>query len=193
MSLTEHGFKHADFTAKRAEEIAQKLGYNDKIRDLCLAAGFCHDIGNFLSRTYHHYLGSLLFSDLFKEQLTIEDLTVIMQAITNHDKEEMKFTSPVSAIVVIADKSDVRRNRVLTNGLEIQNNIHDRVNYAAIENKLYVNDKAKTITLAIKIDTKYVPIMEYFEIFTKRMNYCRLASNYLGYHFNLIINNFKLL
>jgi len=35
--------------------------------------------------------------------------------------------------------------------------------------------------------------MEYFEIFTERMAYCRRAADYFGYKFSLVINNFKLL
>jgi hypothetical protein len=117
-----------------------------------------------------------------------------MQAVANHDKEDMKLVHPVAAITVIADKSDVRRERVLETDLEkIQEDIHDRVNYSTIENKLTVNPQKKTITLKLKIDTNVCPVMEYFEIFTSRMNYCRISAEYLGYHFSLIINDFKLL
>jgi len=47
--------------------------------------------------------------------------------------------------------------------------------------------------LTLRIDTNFVPIMEYFEIFTERMVFCRKAAKYLGYDFGLVINNFKLL
>ena len=117
-----------------------------------------------------------------------------MQAIANHDKEDMKLVHPVAAIVIIADKSDVRRERVLETDIEkIKTDIHDRVNYATIENKMTIDDKKKAITLKLKIDNKFCSIMEYFEIFTERMNYCRLSAEYLGYHFGLVINDFKLL
>ncbi|HRZ29595.1 MAG TPA: HD domain-containing protein [Candidatus Paceibacterota bacterium] len=194
MSLTEHGLKHAEFVSNRALEIAKSIGLNAKHQDLILVASYTHDIGNFLSRTYHHYLGSMFLFEIFKEKIDIKDLTIIMQAVANHDKEEMKLVHPVSAVIVIADKSDVRRERVLEkDGQKIQADIHDRVNYATIENKILISIDKKTITLKLKIDTKVCPIMEYFEIFTTRMNYCRLSAEYLGYHFSLIINNFKLL
>jgi len=35
-------------------------------------------------------------------------------------------------------------------------------------------------------------VMDYFEIFTERMVYCRMAAKFLGYKFSLEINNFKL-
>jgi len=194
MMLTEHGLKHAEFVSNRALEIAKAIGLNSKNQDLVLSASYTHDIGNFLSRTYHHYFGSMLLFDIFKDKIDIKDLTIIMQAIANHDKEDMKLVHPVSAIVIIADKSDVRKERVLENGIkQINKDIHDRVNYATIENKMVINDDKKTITLKLKIDTNVCPIMEYFEIFTMRMNYCRLSAEYLGFHFSLIINDFKLL
>ncbi|MDD3808526.1 MAG: HD domain-containing protein [Candidatus Pacebacteria bacterium] len=192
--MTEHGLKHAEFVSLRALEIAKKLNLDKRNQDLSLSAAYTHDIGNFLSRTYHHYFGSLLLFDILKDKINIKDLTIIMQAVANHDKEDMKLVHPVSAITIIADKSDVRRERVLENDMKkIKEDIHDRVNYATIDNKLTVDFSNKTITLKLKIDTNVCPIMEYFEIFTARMNYCRLSAEYLGYHFSLIINNFKLL
>ena len=194
MSLTEHGLKHAEFVSSRALEIAKGIGLNAKNQDLVLSASYTHDIGNFLSRTYHHYFGSMLLFDILREKIDIKDLTIIMQAVANHDKEDMKLVHPVAAITVIADKSDVHRERVLETDLEkIQEDIHDRVNYSTIENKLTINSQKKTITLKLKIDTNVCPVMEYFEIFTSRMNYCRISAEYLGYHFSLIINDFKLL
>jgi hypothetical protein len=117
-----------------------------------------------------------------------------MKAIANHDKYEMKFSDPISAIVVLADKSDVRRERVIVKDLKIiKSDIHNRVNFAVKSSRLGIDKKKKRITLVLRIDTSFVPVMEYFEIFTERMVYCRKAAEYLGYQFNLVINNFKLL
>ncbi len=194
MSYTEHGRKHADFVAHRALKISEEMGLSKHLQDLCLTAALCHDVGNFLSRTYHHYYGSILFFNIFQNQIPIKDLTILMQAIANHDKEDMKLVHPVSAITIIVDKSDVRRDRVLEKDIiKIKEDIHDRVNYATIGNELMVNKNKKTITLKLKIDTKICKVMEYFEIFIDRMNYCRLSAEYLGYKFSLIINDFKLL
>lgn len=191
---TEHGLIHANLVAKRAKEIAKKIGLSLREQELCQIAGFCHDMGNFLSRTYHHYFGALLFHQIFQNEADERELALICQAISNHDKEEMKFSNPISAVLVLADKSDVRRSRVITKKFEeIKADIHDRVNFATTSSKIIVDRKRKKIILSLRIDTKFVPIMEYFEIFTKRMVYCRKAAQYLNYQFNLIINNFKLL
>lgn len=194
LSYTEHGLRHATLVSDRARNIAQDMGLGLKEMELAAIAGYCHDIGNFVGRTSHHYWGSLLFSQFFSADLSPEDLTRVMQAIANHDKEEMRFTNIISAIVVLADKSDVSRKRVFSKNLdEIKEDIHDRVNYATTEAYLKVNKDRKKIILTIKIDTKFVPIIEYFEIFTGRMTYCRSAAEYLGYDFDLIINDVALL
>jgi len=117
-----------------------------------------------------------------------------MQALANHDKDEMVFTNPISAVVVLADKADVHRSRVTERKMEeIKADIHDRVNFATQSSHLKIDKKKKIISLVLKIDTNFVPLMEYFEIFTDRMVYCRKAAQYLKYDFGLVINNLKLL
>jgi uncharacterized protein len=194
IGYTEHGLSHCTLVAARARNIAREIGLSKKDQELTAIAGFCHDIGNFLSRDFHHYLGAMLFYQTFKDDFSPEEISSILHAISNHDKKEMEFYEPMAAVVVLADKSDVRRTRVLGQDLEkIKEDIHDRVNYATRLSKLGINKKKKVITLTLKIDTDFVPVMEYFEIFTERMVYCRQAANFLGYKFGLVINNFKLL
>lgn len=194
LGYTEHGMRHANLVADRARNIAKEVGLSKVEQELSSIAGFCHDMANFISRDYHHYLASTLFSQIFLKDFRPQHLALIMQAISNHDKEEMKFSHPISAVVVLADKSDVHRSRVITSEIEqIKGDIHDRVSYATTYNKLKISKKTKRITLSLKIDTNFVPIMEYFEIFIQRMTYCRTAANYFDYKFNLVINNFKLL
>lgn len=190
----EHGLRHANLVAQRARRLAKEINLSERQQQLAAIAGFCHDMGNFLGRTQHHYWGALLFHQIFQNDFYPKETAIIMQAIVNHDKYTMKLTSPVSALVVLGDKSEMHRSRVLTRSLSrIKKDIHDRVNYAVTKSGLNVDNKKKQITLILKIDTKFVPIMEYFEIFTERMAYCRRAAAYLGYKFNLMINNFKLL
>jgi hypothetical protein len=194
VGYTEHGLKHANLVSDRAKVIAREVGLSEREQELADVAGFCHDMGSFLSRTNHHYFGSLIFYQLFHRDFKPDEISKIMQAISSHDEEEMEITNPISAVVILADKSDVRRSRVLVKKLElIKRDIHDRVNYATKVSRLKIDKKKKNITLLLKIDSNFVPIMEYFEIFTKRMVYCRKAAKFLNYTFRLIINNFKLL
>lgn len=194
MGYTDHGLKHVQLVADRARTIAKEIGLSKREQELCAIAGFCHDMANFLSRSHHHYLGAILFYEVFKDKYPIDELTPIMQAIAVHDKDELEFSSAIAPVVIIADKSDVRRSRVYLDEIkEIQKDIHFRVNYATKFSKVRVLKDKKIISLVLEIDQKITPIMEYFEIFTQRMVYCRKAADYLGYKFGLKINNFKLL
>lgn len=195
IQYTEHGLDHVTLVADRARTVAREIGLSKTEQELSAIAAFCHDMGNFLGRTLHHCWGAILFHQVFSEE-DPKELTLIMQAIANHDDKgkEMKLASPISAVVVLADKSDVRRGRVMEKDMEkIKEDIHDRVNYAATDSKLGINKKSRLITLTLKIDTKFCPIMDYFEIFTERMVYCRESAKFLGYNFGLVINQFKLL
>ena len=193
-AYTDHGIDHAELVAARARSIARQIGLSDNEQELSAMAGFCHDMANFLSRKLHHYLGAMLFQQIFGQVLKPTDLAVVMQAIASHDKYEMEFASRVSAVLVIADKSDVRRSRVIVKDKKlIVEDIHNRVNFATKSSKIKVLPNQKRIILSLQIDTNFVPVMEYFEIFTERMVYCRQAADSLGYQFGLVINRFKLL
>lgn len=194
LEYTNHGLRHSNIVADRAIQIAKNIGLGQREGELAGIAGFCHDMGNFLTRTYHHFFGATLFHQVFSDIFEPKELAMIMQAIANHDKEEMNFTHSISAILVLADKSDVDRSRVTSKDLaHIKTDIHDRVNYATQESKIKVDNDKKQITLALKIDTNFCPVIEYFEIFTDRMVFCRKAAQFLGYDFGLVINKFRLL
>lgn len=194
IGYTEHSLSHAKLVSSRAASIAKEIGLSPEEKELSAIAAFCHDMGNFLSRSHHHYFGALLFHQIFGVEAAPEELALVMNAISNHDKDEMNFANAVAAVVVLADKTDVRRSRVTNKKpQQIKEDIHDRVNFATKMSRVKVNRSKKLITLILKIDTSFVPVIEYFEIFTERMVYCRKAAQFLGYKFGLVINNFKLL
>lgn len=194
LSYTNHGLRHSNVVSERALYISKTIGLSPREGELSAIAGFCHDMGNFMTRTYHHYFGAILFQQVFGGKMDSRELAAVMQAIANHDKEEMNFVSAVAAVLVLADKSDVHRSRVARQTIEeTKADIHDRVNYATKESQIKVNKDKKNITLTLKIDTNFCPIMEYFEIFTERMVFCRKAAQFLGYDFGLVINKFRLL
>ena len=195
VGYTDHGFRHAGIVADRSRMIAKNAGLSARNQELSAMAGYCHDIGNCLGRAQHHYWGAMLFSQVFlHESENPHEITDIMQAIVNHDEDDMIFMNKISAAVVLADKSDVHRSRVAVKNMQkIKADIHDRVNYATVNSDLIIDKSRKTITLKLKIDIKFVPMMEYFEIFTERMVYCRKAAEYLGFRFGLEINRVKLL
>jgi metal-dependent HD superfamily phosphatase/phosphodiesterase len=195
LGFTDHGTRHINIVADRARSIGKRIGLLAHDQELAAIAGYCHDLGNFLGREQHHYWGALLFSQVFLNEVdNPNDVSTVAQAIVSHDKNDLKIVDKVTAVLILADKSDVHRSRVKNiSGHNVEKDIHDRVNYAIIDNDLIVNPKNKLITLKLKLDTKFSAPLEYFEIFTERMAFCRVAAHYLGYKFGLEINNFKLL
>jgi uncharacterized protein len=196
LSFTDHGLRHLNLVTDRARYIAKNVGLSTREQELSEIASFCHDMGNFLSRSHHNYFAALLFQQIFMNDFEPDEMATIMQAISNHDKqqEDINFVNPVAAVVVLADKSDVHRSRVTVENIEeIKSDIHDRVNYATTESAIKVDGAKKQITLTLKIDTNFCSIMEYFEIFTERMVFCRRAAEFLGYQFGIIINKTRLL
>lgn len=191
---TDHGLDHSNLVADRARYLAKELGFSKGDEELCAIAAYVHDMGNCLGRKDHEHWAALLFQSIFQDELPAKDMITIMQAAANHDDYYAKVVNKTAAVVILADKSDVRRSRVKEKEEEvIKQDIHNRVNFAVTDNKFETDKKGKRIILKLKIDTNFVPVMEYFEIFTKRMVQCRKAAEFLGYKFALIINDFKLL
>ena len=100
--------------------------------------------------------------------------------------------SPLAAALILADKADVRRNRV--RNIDVNKfDIHDRVNYSVKKTELKINEAKTIIKLKLSIDTHYGSVMDYFEIFMERMILCRKAADTLGLQFKLIINEQQLI
>ena len=112
---------------------------------------------------------------------------MIMSAVGNHEEGSCDAVSPVSAALVIADKSDVHRSRVRSLK-EISFDIHERINYAVTKSKLHMDAQKKVITLKLDIDSEISNMVEYFEIFTARMVVCRRAARLLGCTFDVEVS-----
>ena len=97
-----------------------------------------------------------------------------------------------AAVLILADKCDVRRDRVRNRDLSTFD-IHDRVNYSVESYQLLVDAEKKIARLELTIDTKFSSVMDFFEIFMKRMMLCRRAAERLGLTFQLTINGQQLI
>ena len=194
LGYTDHSEAHCTVVAERAGLILKKLEYPEETIELAKIAGFMHDIGNAVNRSRHAEYGAILANEFLKgKDLSLEDRIMIMSAIGNHDESTGGATDPVSAALIIADKTDVRRDRVRSEKGKAAFDIHDRVNYAVTEHKLKINSQKKTISLNLQIDAKICSMYEYFEIFLGRMMMCRGAADMLGATFKLMANGSKVL
>lgn len=122
----------------------------------------------------------------------IRDRVQIVSAIGLHDESTGGATDPISAALIIADKTDVRRSRVREKNKATFDK-HDRVNYAVTDTKLKINVEKRVISLNLKIDPKICSMYEYFEIFLGRMMMCKRAAEVLEASFKLTVNGSKVL
>ena len=193
LGYTEHSFAHVTLVAERAGYILSTLGYDDRTVELARIAGYLHDIGNLINRAEHSQSGAIMaFRILDHLQFPPDEIGQIVSAIGNHDEGTGVPVSPLAAALIIADKSDVRRNRV-RNSDEVAFDIHDRVNFSVSKSELKINEAHTLIKLKLAVDTHYSSVMDYFEIFLQRMILCRKAAEKLGLQFKLMINEQQLI
>lgn len=193
LGYTDHSRKHTAKVAVTAGRILKKLGYDEHTIELAKIAGYMHDIGNAINRTHHAEYGGLLANEILKQyDLSIADRITIVSAISNHDESTGGAVDPISAALIIGDKTDVRRSRVREKP-KASFDIHDRVNYAVTDQTLKINTDKKVISLNLQIDTDICSMYEYFEIFLNRMLMCRGAADLLGATFKLTANGAKVL
>jgi uncharacterized protein len=191
LGFTEHGFRHVGLVSNIARNVLRLLGYDGRIQELAAIAGYLHDIGNIVSRHGHAATGAMLaYPILTRLGMSPEDKAVILGAIGSHGDDHGRPgepVDPVSAALILADKSDVHRSRV-RNPEPTTFDQHDRVNYASTSSFLRVGPEDKTITLQLTIDPSIAPVMNYFEIFLPRMLMSRHAAEHLGCTFHIVIN-----
>lgn len=193
LGYMDHSEKHCAIVAKRAGMILKKFGYSEHEIELAEIAGALHDIGNAINRKNHGEYGAILaYSLLEKLDIPLTDRGIIVSAIGNHDESTGGAVDAVSAALILADKTDVRRNRV-RNEEKSGFDKHDRVNYAVTNATVKVNVQKRSITLNLQIDEDICTMYEYFEIFLGRMMMCRKAAELLGAKFKLTANGSKVL
>ena len=193
IGYTEHGHRHISIVSKRAGDILEKLGYPERTVELARIAGYMHDIGNCVNRVDHAHSGAIMAYNILKEmEMPVDERIEIMMAIGNHDENTGTAISDISAALILADKSDVHRDRVVNKNLSTFD-IHDRVNYAVTNAELEIDEKERKIILNLTIDTNICPVLDYFEIFMRRTMMSKYAAKYLKVWFELVINGTKLL
>jgi metal-dependent HD superfamily phosphatase/phosphodiesterase len=193
LGYTEHSFAHVTLVAEKAGYILSTLGYPDRTVELVMIAGYLHDIGNIVNRVEHSQSGAIIaFRILDHLGFPPDEIGQIVTAIGNHDEGTGVPVSELAAALILADKSDVRRNRVRNQDASAFD-IHDRVNYSVTRSELKINEAHTLIKLKLSVDTHYSSVMDYFEIFLQRMVLCRKAAEKLGLQFKLMINEQQLI
>ena len=192
LNYTDHSRKHTAKVAIVAARILKKLKYDEHTIELAKIAGYMHDIGNSINRTDHAHTGAIMAFQLLREWgAPPEDIAVIITAIGQHDERSGTAVDPVSAAIILADKTDVRRNRV-RNKIPETFDKHDTVNYAVLSSRLRIDTHKRVITMEIELDESVCSMIDYFEIFLERMIMCKRAAEGLGLRFKMTANGNKI-
>ena len=193
LGYTEHSFAHVGIACARCTYILEMLGKDAREVELARIAAYMHDIGNLVNRVDHSQSGAVMaFRILDKMGMDASETAAVVAAIGNHDEGTGVPIDDISAALIIADKSDVRRSRVRNTDIA-SFDIHDRVNYSATSSSLIISEDKTEIALSLEIDTQFGSIMDYFEIFLDRMILCRKAAEKVDLRFRLVINGQPLL
>lgn len=193
LGYTEQGILHAQRTASLTEEILKTLEYSEEEIDIAKIAGFLHDIGCAISYSEHARTGAIMSKIILtKLGLPFKDMINIVSVVGSHEDMDIIPISELAAAVMIADKTDVRRERVIKTDFKLFDQ-HDRVHYAVVNNNLLVSNDNKLITLQLTIDDNICSVLEYFELFFSRIELCKKSAGKLGVRFELFINNVKYL
>lgn len=188
MKYTEHGLRHVGYVSRTAYMILDKLGYDEKTKELAKIAGYVHDVGNMINRKDHGVTGALLIYPILKEMgMPIEDVCKICTAVGNHEEEIGNVVNEIAAALVIADKSDAHRTRVKRLNDRVDD-IHDIVNYSIRKNIVLVDGEKKIISVKFYMDNSS-SVMDYLKIFLPRMVMSEKAAKFLSCEFRLYINN----
>ena len=188
LGFTEHSFPHVCRVAEVAGQVLKALGYDSHQIELAKIAAYLHDIGNLVNRVDHSQSGAVMaFRILDHMDMDAADVATVVTAIGNHDEGTGVPVNAVAAALILADKSDVRRNRVRNRDIATFD-IHDRVNYSVERSELRILPEEKVARLELTVDTHFSSVMDFFEIFLKRMLLCRREAERLGVTFQLTIN-----
>ncbi len=187
IGYTDHGPRHTGYVSRVTEQILKTLGYDERTVELGAIAGWIHDIGNAVNRTNHGITGAqMVYFLLTARGMDYEEVCRIVSAIGNHEEQNGRVVSEISAALVIADKSDAHRTRV-RRGHYDPNDIHDRVNYAISQSTLKVDPEHKIITFEMTMD-ETSSITEFLQIYLSRMRMCEEAAAFLDCRFRLVMN-----
>ncbi|MCS7151775.1 MAG: HD domain-containing protein [Endomicrobia bacterium] len=193
LGYTEQGLLHAQHTAELVDKILNCLNYSLNEIDIAKVAGFLHDIGCAIAYPEHARSGAIMSKIILnKIGLSFNDILRIISIIGSHEDIDMIPISDLAAAVMMADKTDVRRERVIKTDFKFFDQ-HDRVHYAVVSNILEVSKNDGTIKLRLKIDDSICSVLEYFELFFSRIEFCKKAAGKLGLRFELYINEIKYL
>lgn len=171
-----HGRYHTTFVINTVETLLTSLHFKKDMIELGKIAALLHDIGTIEGKKGHaHRSSEMCIHFLEKTKLTKECKDIIIHAIDDHSNGN-EITSPVGAALLLADKIDLSKNRVLELGKKDQwtsNLLNIEETILTVENK--------NIIINYIINDKFSRKI-FLEELNKGMTSSIKASKYFGYN-----------
>lgn len=187
LGYTDHGRRHVGYVSHTAAKVLRALGQPPRMVELAAIAGWVHDVGNCVNRHNHGAIGAVLLMPVLRRVgMDIAEALAIVTAVGNHEEQSGSVTSPISAALVLADKTDAHRTRVRL-GRPNPEDVHDRVNFAISSGLVEVDSQRRVIRHGLVMDTSS-SVLEYLQIYLQRIVMCETAAKHLGCTFELVIN-----
>ena len=178
-----HGRYHADFVANMVEYILTALSYDERTIETGKIAGLLHDIGCIDGKKEHAKRSALMCEKfLNKTDLTAAEKSIITQAIYDHSNGD-NIMSPVGAALLIADKINVSKDRVLN---PADSNTYHKNLLEVLQVDMSVLDS--TIIINYISTDKFSPKV-LFELWSKAFTVPVKAAKYLNCSCEFRINN----
>lgn len=188
MGYTDHSYSHLNTVRQRTVRILQAVDSSERLIELASIAAHMHDIGICVNRKHHAEYGAMMaFKILTDMGMDSSEVSQVMRAIGNHDEESGQPITKITAALIIADKSDIRRSRVRKDARD--NDIHDDVNTAVKESKLVIDKESMNISLELTMDTSIATVYDLFSIYSKRFDLCKFAAEKLGFAYSIKVND----
>ena len=141
LGYTEHSFAHVTKVSETASYILEKLPTRKEKSSLPESPLSCTTSATWSTAAITRKAGAVMaFRILDHLGMPADELAQVVSAIGNHDEGTGVAVNPISAALILADKSDVRRSRVRNTDMSTFD-IHDRVNYSVENSELTITRK----------------------------------------------------
>ena len=179
--------EHLAIVAESAKGILLLITGDSEAAELAGIAGYLSEIGYAVSRKDQASFGALLADQILKgTPLLPAERASVVSAIAGAG-DETAVSDPIAAAVILADRTDVRRNRAADKP-QSRFTDEDRICYAVTGSNLKYDGEKHQLSLDLQIDEAFCGVKEYMDLFLPRLIACRKAAAVLGCRFAVKLN-----
>lgn len=182
-----HGLDHIFNVIGIMENILNELGFSEDFIIKAKIAGFLHDVGAILGKEGHAIRSYEYAKKYFeKNNILFEDMDLALEAIREHSGG-FDVDNMIARVLILADKLDVKRNRITSAGREV---IGNRQFYHIEDIYIKISNKIMNIYF---IADKYINIKELNEFYFVKKIFRAIESfaNSVNLEYNIYMNDNK--